>query len=250
MTPEERQLVTALGDRLRASPQQVRDPEADAFIQGLLRERPDAPYLLAQTVIMQDLAMRSASAQIADLQRQLEAARQAAPQQSSGSFLGGLFGGARPAPVPSPGPWGQAAPPPQPGPWGQPAYQPVYGAPMMQPSQTSGFLRSAAQTAVGVAGGALLFEGIQSLFSGHHGYPGWDPSFGGGGLMPQGSISETTIINNYNDAPGQGAGAYGGNADYDPAADLSSRSDFTPDVPVDTGSDDYAGDGGGGDDWI
>ena len=41
----------------------------------------------------------------------------------------------------------------------------------MQPSQTGDFLRGAATTAAGVAGGALLFQGINSLFSGHGGLP-------------------------------------------------------------------------------
>ena len=60
---------------------------------------------------------------------------------------------------------------------------------MMQPSATSGFLRSAAATAAGIAGGALLFQGIQSLLG---------PHYGGGllsGMPTQPGISET--INNY-----------------------------------------------------
>jgi hypothetical protein len=48
--------------------------------------------------------------------------------------------------------------------------------PMQQPSQGGGFLRNAASTAAGVAGGALLFQGISSMFSGGHhgGLPGGD----------------------------------------------------------------------------
>jgi uncharacterized protein len=33
----------------------------------------------------------------------------------------------------------------------------------------SGFLRQAATTAAGIAGGALLFQGIESLFGPHYG---------------------------------------------------------------------------------
>jgi hypothetical protein len=216
MTPEERQLLTALADRLTASPAQQRDPEADEMIRRLLQARPDAPYLMAQTVIMQDFALRNAQARIADLQGQLDAARQAPPRQ--GGFLGGLFGATTP-PQGQGGPWGTRAAPPQ---YVQP--DPYYGGPVMQSSQTSGFLRSAAQTAVGVAGGALLFEGIQSLFSGHQGFGG---GFGGG-FGPTESLSETTIVNNYYDDPARGQEASGDlssqdndvqNADWDPSQD-------------------------------
>ncbi|QNT68339.1 DUF2076 family protein [Defluviicoccus vanus] len=60
-----------------------------------------------------------------------------------------------------------------------------------------GFLRGALQTATGVAGGALLFEGISSLFRmggggwGHGLMPG---SFLGGGAP---TLVEETVINDY-----------------------------------------------------
>ena len=52
------------------------------------------------------------------------------------------------------------------------------------------------QTAAGVAGGALLFEGISSLF--HHGGMPW--GLGGSGLLPSGTgptLIEETVINEY-----------------------------------------------------
>ena len=52
-----------------------------------------------------------------------------------------------------------------------------------------GFLRSAAATAAGVAGGALLFQGIESLFGNH--YAG---GLAGAGMTP--GLGET-VINNY-----------------------------------------------------
>ena len=196
MTPEERQLLGALADRVKNIPDQQKDPEADQFLRQLTLERPDTAYILAQTVIMQDFALRTAQGQIQDLQRELSDGPPS--QQGSGSFLGGLFGGGSPQqPTPASGsvprvnPWGSPTgqtPPPG---YGPPPYG--YGpstGPTMQPSQTGGFLRSAASTAAGVAGGALLFDGIRSLFSGHQ----------GGGLMgdlsgvsPHGSLSETAV---------------------------------------------------------
>ncbi|HLZ67146.1 MAG TPA: DUF2076 domain-containing protein [Aliidongia sp.] len=223
MTPEERQLLTGLADRIKSAPPQQMDQEAAALIRELVQARPDTAYILAQTTLMQDFALRTAQAQITDLQRQLAEAKQA-PAASGGSFLGGLFGGGGPS-VPPAGsagpanPWvrPQAAPA---APYAQPAYgqtytQPVYAAPVLQPGQTSGFLQNAAQTAVGVAGGMLLFEGMESLFSGHRG--GWGGGYGGGpwggGYGPTENITEI-VNNNYYDSPAPGQDAQP--ADYAP----------------------------------
>jgi hypothetical protein len=90
----------------------------------------------------------------------------------------------------------------------------------------SGFLRQAATTAAGIAGGALLFQGIQSLFG---------PHWGGGflsGAPVQPGLSETII--NVNDDRGAGdlrdtdAAAPDGNAAADYAA--TDDPDFTPDA--------------------
>jgi hypothetical protein len=80
----------------------------------------------------------------------------------------------------------------------------------------SGFLRQAAATAAGIAGGALLFQGISSLFG---------PHYGGGFLaaMPvQPGISET-VINHY----------------YDQSAPQTITADAGPD-PSDALESDYA----------
>ncbi len=197
MTPEERQLLTTLADRIRSTPPQQKDMEAEQLLQQLVRERPGTVYILAQTVLMQDFALRNAQAQIEDLQRQLSQ-QQSHSERGSGSFLGNIFGGGgqqyQPRPssgsVPSVNPWGRPsgdyAPPPQE--QGYPGAGP--SGPVMQPSQTSGFLRNAATTAAGVAGGALLFQGINSMFSGHHGsLLGGDLS----GVKPTESLSAATV---------------------------------------------------------
>lgn len=245
MTPEERQLLTGLADRIRNAPAQQKDEEAASLIRDLVQTRPDTPYILAQTTLMQDFALRTAQAQIADLQRQLAEARQTAPA-SGGSFLGGLFGGGSPS-VPAAGgappanPWVRPAQPQQT--YAQTAYaQPAYAAPVLQPSQTSGFLQNAAQTAVGVAGGMLLFEGMESLFSGHRGgwggYGGGPWGGGGYGGGPTENITEI-VNNNYYDTPG------GGQQSADYAQDPNNAPD---DGFTDTGFDDGGSDFGGNDD--
>ena len=185
MEPQERDLLTTLLARLKSTANQPKDPEADALIRQAMTEQPDAPYFLAQTVLIQDLSLHNAQNQITELQNQLTDAQQQA-RPAATSFLGGLFGSRQPAPpapvasgAPPAGPWTRApqvaaAPPAQP--WGQQPYQQGgYGQPMGGGGGFmgggmgggSGFLRSAATTAAGIAGGALLFQGIQSLFGQH-----------------------------------------------------------------------------------
>jgi hypothetical protein len=106
MTPEERQLITGLFDRLKGAANAPRDPEAEALIADAVRQQPYAAYVFAQTVIVQEETLKGAVARIQELEVKLEAeaakAREAAAAGSS-SFLGGfgksLFGGepARPA---------------------------------------------------------------------------------------------------------------------------------------------------------
>lgn len=198
MTPEERQLITGLFDRLKGAANAPRDPEAEALITDAVRQQPYAAYVFAQTVIVQEEALKGAAARIQDLEVKLEAeaarAREAAATAAAGSssFLGGfgksLFGGeparpAAPAAVPRTGSgvpaWGGQ--PQQPGQPGQPMQAPggpwggAMGAQpgMQQPQQGGmfgggggGFLKGAMATAAGVAGGALLYQGISSMFSG------------------------------------------------------------------------------------
>lgn len=180
MTPQERDLVTQLLARVQQHAAEAKDPEAEALIRQAMAAQPDAPYFLVQTVLMQDMALQQAQERI----RQLEA--QAAPAKPAAtSFLSGAGRGS----VPSAGAWTQsapaAAPPPSAAPWTQ------GGAPFAAaPGTGSSFLQQAATTAAGIAGGALLFEGIRSLFGPH-----WGGGFLGGAPM-QPSISET-VINNY-----------------------------------------------------
>jgi hypothetical protein len=241
MTPEERQLLSALADRVKSVPAQQKDPEAEQFLRQLVQERPDTPYILAQTVIMQDFALRNAEGQIEDLRQQLEDmqqhlgdGRQSPQQQRPGSFLGGLFGsGPTPQPasqsgsVPRVNPWGQPSQPqsqPQPPRGYAPEPYPYGGGaagPTMQPSQTGSFLRSAATTAAGVAGGALLFQGINSLFSGHQGGGLMGGDFAG--MTPRDSLSASTVSTGQHAAdstPNQSVDQNGlQEADYDPGND-------------------------------
>ena len=104
MTPQERDLITALLVRLKQQGNPPKDAEAEALIRQGMAETPDAPYLLVQTVLIQDMALHDAERRIAELGRQLAAKAAPAPQAPP-SFLGGGRGS-----VPAAGAWPQAAP--------------------------------------------------------------------------------------------------------------------------------------------
>jgi hypothetical protein len=256
MTPQEKDLITTLLTRLRSAAGQPKDPEADGLIRQAVGEQPDASYYLVQTVLIQDLSLHNAQQRIAELEQQVAAL----PPPQPASFLGGLFGrNQAPAapPAPTAGPWGRApqvaaAPPPG---YAQPGYaQPQPGYAQPQPGYApaggmfggaagggGGFLRSAAATAAGVAGGALLFEGISSMFGNHYanGLMG-----GQGGMMP--GLGET-VVNNYYEGGGQDFG--GGGQDFGGGGqDLGGGQDFGGGGQDLGGGQDFGGgDGGGGD---
>jgi hypothetical protein len=269
MTPQEKDLITTLLTRLKNAGGQPKDPEAEALIRQAMSEQPDAPYYLTQTVLIQDLSLHNAQNRIADLEKQLADAQQAAKPTVT-SFLGGLFGSHPPAPAagsgPPAGPWTRApqvaaAPPAQP--YGQGGYaQPGSGQPMPGGGGFmgggmgggGGFLRSAAATAAGVAGGALLFEGISSLFGNHY----------AGGLMGAGmtpGLGETVVNNYYDNDTGSdfsggdtGAGSDHASAGFDPGGSGSdqdySSSDYDSGQDYSSDQDFSGGDFGGGNDNI
>ena len=158
MQSEERELITGLFGRLQPFESQPRDGEAEALIKDLAVRQPAAPYLLVQTVLVQEQALKAAQERIAEL----EARAGAAPAASG--FLGS---------APKIGPWGATAGAPAtaaaPRPSVPPTRSPLQAAVAPQQGGGGSFLRSAMATAAGVAGGALLFEGIRNLMGSNPG---------------------------------------------------------------------------------
>jgi uncharacterized protein len=194
MTPQERQLIDDLFDRLAKLENSPRDGEAMSAIMQGLRQAPNAVYALVQTTLVQDEALKRAHDRI----QELEAGRTGEQNQSGGfldSMRDAIFGQNQPrgsvpqSSVPNVrapgvggrpvwnsgevmqqtqggGQYGQA---PQPG-YGQPAYGQPHGAP--QPPFGGGgggsFLGTAAAAAAGVVGGSLLLGSIRSMMGGGH----------------------------------------------------------------------------------
>ena len=205
MTPQEEQLLNSLIDRLNQTALQEKDPDAEALLKERLAGNPDALYMLAQTVLVQNIALDQAKAQIGQLQQQVQQLQQQHTQPAhTTSFLGRLLGDRddqqqSPPPQQAPAPAYQQVPPQYAA--GQPQYQQPQYVPVGQPS----FLRGAMQTAAGVAAGALAFEGVESILHGFgHGGYGWGgPGYGMGGFgMGERPVE---VINNYYDQPGGGA---------------------------------------------
>lgn len=231
MTQQERQMLLDLANKVAQTPAPQRDPEAEELIRTRIGSRPDALYLMTQTVLIQNLALDHAKQQIQELQSR---AAQPPPQHSGASMLGQAQGT-------------QAAAPPAPS---QTSGQSAFPMPQPAGAGPSSFLRSAASTAAGVAAGALAFEGIRSLFGGvEHlfGSVGQGAGFMGGGLPPS-----ETIVNNYYDSPD--AGSTDTADDNSPDTDDSDRNDSGEDDRADSDDsltdDSYTDDSSSGDDLV
>ncbi len=77
MTPQERQLVDDLFDRLAKLETSPREPDAESAIMQGLRHAPNAVYALVQTALVQDEALKRANARIQELEGAAQDARPA-----------------------------------------------------------------------------------------------------------------------------------------------------------------------------
>ena len=219
MTPEERDLIEGVFERMRSVGAIDKDREAEALINTSVRQIRDSAYMLVQTVdrpgpgaaSSPSSGCRSSSSMVADLEAQLQQQQQPQQRSSGGGFLGGIFGGgAKPAPCRARGfalgrqravgrpavgrlcadrqqsasPWNSAPPEPRAGGYHQ---QPM----QQQPAAAGGggFMRSALTTAAGVAGGVLVAGAIGNMMrgdSGSHGEGGSTWSSGDGNASSSG----------------------------------------------------------------
>ena len=264
MTPQERQLIDDLFDRLAKLESARRDPEAMSAIMQGLRSAPNAVYALVQTALVQDEALKRADHRI----QELEAA--AGQQTQSGGFLDSMrdaifgqnqpqgsshgsvpnvrapeiAGGSRPA-------WntGQVLQQNQaPGQYNQPAYAQPYGGAQQQPSAFGGgggsFLGTAAAAAAGVVGGSLLLGSIRSMMGGGSHQSFGDTAGSGGGVEDRRPWSDQSGSGLAREAGINDIGSSGRGADDNSRAglfDSASNDDDHDDADLD--SDDFDGDG-------
>lgn len=259
MTPQERQLVDDLFDRLSKLENAPRDPDAIAAISDGLRKAPGAVYALVQTTLLQDEALKRAHNRIQELE-----AAQAPQQPQSGGFLDTmrdtLFGGGQSrGSVPNVPPrdsrpvWnsGQAMQPAQPG-YGQPPYGQAYGQGQgygqgygVPPMGGGGsFLGTAAAAAAGVVGGSLLLSSIRGMMGGGGHQSLADAGNFGGGSRPWGGDQSSSDL--ARDAGINDVGSSGRDSDYGSRAGAFDQAQVDRDSDDDQDADDF--DDNGGDD--
>jgi uncharacterized protein len=276
MTPQERQLVDDLFDRLAQLENAPRDPDAAAAIADGLRKAPSAVYALVQTVLLQDEALKRANARIQELEQ-----AHAPEQTQSGGFLdsmrdtifgpSGQRGSVPNVPPPSSRPvWNsgqvlQQAQSPGPydhgpydqgsygqgpygqGSYGQGPYGQSYGAPQPPFGGGGSFLGTAAAAAAGMVGGSLLLNGIRSMMGGSHQAFG-NTAVGDRAASPWSDQSGSTLAR---DAGINDIGNAGNKADdssraglFDQASNDPSPDDDSDDHDdTDMDSDDFGGNG-------
>jgi uncharacterized protein len=281
MTPQERQLVDDLFDRLAKVESAPRDPDAIAAMQEGLRKAPNAIYALVQTVLVQDEALKRANARI----QELEQAHTPEQQQSGGGFLDSMrdtiFGKEQRGSVPNvpppaqsrpvwnsgqvlqqsqggghydQGPYGQGGPGGYGQSYGQGGYgQGGFGAPPFGGGGSS-FLGTAAATAAGMVGGSLLLNSIRGMMGGGHQQAFGDTTIiNEGGSNPWGnqadnSLSRDAGINDIGRSDNaSGSGLYD-QAAIDRQQDADQDQDDDQDA-MDLDSDDFGGGNDGGSDY-
>ena len=254
MTPQERQLINELFQRLAALENTPRDPDAEAMIREGLRRAPNAVYSLVQTVLVQDEALKAANNHIQEYQQQY-----GAPQDQPRGFLdsmrSSIFGGDEPRGSVPRVPQGGAPAPAgyRPNPWGQQqGYQQGYqgGAPMQAPPSGGGsFLGTAAAAAAGMIGGSLLMGGIRSALGGHSGGPfsgAMDSLRGGGERTPWGGSAAGSDLSRQAGLDDIAGGGGGGDGSQRAGLFDSAQDDDDSDNSSDDG-DDGGFDGGDSD---
>jgi hypothetical protein len=151
MERTDREIIEGYFERLRSAEKPARDAEADALIASKAAAIPGALYYVTQAAVVSEHALVEAQNRIQALEHELS--------RKSGGLFGSLFGSPAsrpPAPLAPPGVrpglFSQAAQ--AAGPWGA-------GAAAQRP----GFLATAMQTAVGVAGGMMLGNLLSNMLA-------------------------------------------------------------------------------------
>ncbi|MDP9053698.1 MAG: DUF2076 domain-containing protein [Acidobacteriota bacterium] len=212
-------MIAGLADRIRNTPAPQIDRDAYDLILHTIGTRPDALYILTQTVLIQEMALNQARTQIEELRSQAAPP----PVSQQGGFLGSR------APV-----------------YGSSDYRGSEYASPPPPSGGgfSGFLHNAATTAAGVIAGELAFDSLSSLF-GHRGglFGGSGGLFGGGGGISPGA--ETIVNNYYGDERNPGSGNDGSRFAEAASQDQNISSDID-DERDNSGDGFFGGDGDDG----
>ena len=220
MNADDRELISGLFDRMKGVGALEKDRVADTLINDSMRRNPDSPYLLVQSVLVQERALQEADGRIQALEKQVAdlEAQGGSQAAASGSFA---------APRSSPGfGAGRTAP--------TPAVPVTKNSVRQRGDSGGGFMAQAMTTAAGVAGGMLLASGIQSLFSGSS-----------QSSTPEAGASDATLAA---DSGNTAAGDAGADQQLTEAAQSSSDQQSDNDAIHDAAAEDGGWEDWGGDD--
>ncbi|EAS42043.1 DUF2076 domain-containing protein [Photobacterium profundum] len=126
MTPQEKELIQNVANKLKQSPSKTKDTDADQLIGNEIGSQQDAVYKLTQAVLVQEMALKEMKQKNDYLEKSVEHHK----SESNRGAFSKMMGGNRPAPQP-----------PQ---------------PMNQPSAFGSFMQTAASVAVGMVAGNMI----------------------------------------------------------------------------------------------
>lgn len=255
MNNEDRIAIEGVFTRLQEVERQggPREPEAEQFIRSRIDAQPGAAYYLAQTVLVQEHALKAAQQKISELeQRAATPAAQesfAAGASRPSGLSAGYFGRTPPSAPQTSAPQASSAQLSAAGTPLSAAGTPLRGgmppedgqraqfnqgqAAQAAPGRAGGFLAGAAQTAMGVAGGMMLGSLLGGMF---------------GGGAAQAAKAEPTPEEK--SEPTADAGAASSEATSDPQFDPPNDAASHHDVAYDDGDGGFGFDDGGGFDEV
>ncbi|MCW8328615.1 DUF2076 domain-containing protein [Photobacterium sp. SDRW27] len=130
MTPQEKELIQNVADKLKQSPNKAKDTDAEHLISQEIGSQQDAIYKLTQAVLVQEMALK----EMKQKNEYLEKCAEHHKSEANRGALSKMMGGSRPAPQPP-----------------QPSHQ---------PSAFGSFMQTAASVAVGMVAGNMISNAL------------------------------------------------------------------------------------------
>ena len=131
MTPQEKELIQNVANKLKNSPDSSKDAEAETLIHNEIGAQKDSVYKLTQAVLVQEMALKELKSKNEYLEKCVEHHKEEAERGT----LSRMMGGKRQAPTP---------PPP----------------PAQSPSAFGSFMQTAAGVAVGMVAGNMISNAL------------------------------------------------------------------------------------------
>ncbi|PSW19792.1 DUF2076 domain-containing protein [Photobacterium sanctipauli] len=130
MTPQEKELIQNVANKLKQSPSKSKDADAEQLISNEIASQDDAIYKLTQAVLVQEMALKDMKQKNEYLEKCVEHHK----SEANRGTLSKMMGGNRPAPQPP-----------------QPSHQ---------PSAFGSFMQTAASVAVGMVAGNMISNAL------------------------------------------------------------------------------------------